>query len=334
MENETRKLYEQYLSQIANLNGVSSPEKTFAVTPSVQQTLEKRIQESSEFLGKINIVGVRDKSGEKVGLGVSGTIASRTDTSTKDRVPREMVSLDGNQYDCQFTEYDTSLRYATIDQWAKFPDFQTKLRDAIIRQQALDRIMVGFNGTSIAAETDRATNPLLQDVNKGWLQKYRENKPESVMDEGGQTGVVRIGNGGDYANIDALVFDAVNNNVASWHAERTDLVAIVGRALLADKYFPLIDKENAPTEMRALDVIVSEKRLGGLQAVRVPFVPAGVIFITPLSNLSVYFQEGARRRHLTENPKRSRIENYESSNDDFVIEDYDAGCLIENITLI
>lgn len=30
-------------------------------------------------------------------------------------------------------------------------------------------------------------------------------------------------------------------------------------------------------------------------------------------------------------PKRDRIENYESINEDYVIEDYAAGCLVENI---
>lgn len=335
MHNDTRVNYEQYLSQLAQLNGVSSAEKQFAVTPSVQQTLEKRMQESSAFLEKVNIHGVREKEGEKIGLGVTGTIAARTDTTTDDRVPREMADLSSQRYNCQFTEYDTALRYSTLDQWAKFPDFQTKLRDAILRQQALDRIMVGFNGTHVATKTNRATYPMLQDVNKGWLQKYRDDKPENVMTEGADgADVVNVGDGGHYKNLDALIFDAVNNLIAPWHAERTDLVVVVGRQLLADKYFPLIDKTNPPTEMRALDLVISEKRLGGLQAVRAPFVPAGTALVTPLVNLSIYYQEGARRRHVQENPKRSRIENYESSNDDFVVEDYDAGCLIENITLV
>ncbi|WP_039918805.1 P2 family phage major capsid protein, partial [Cellvibrio mixtus] len=80
-------------------------------------------------------------------------------------------------------------------------------------------------------------------------------------------------------------------------------------------------------------LIVSQKRIGGLQAVRAPFVPDGKIFITALSNLSIYWQEGARRRHIVEEPNFNRIANYESSNDAYVIEDYGFGCLIENIEL-
>ncbi|MCW0033895.1 phage major capsid protein, P2 family, partial [Burkholderia pseudomallei] len=52
-----------------------------------------------------------------------------------------------------------------------------------------------------------------------------------------------------------------------------------------------------------------------------------------LSNLSIYYQEGARRRTLKEVPERDRIENYESSNDAYVVEDFGCGCVAENIEL-
>jgi hypothetical protein len=102
--------------------------------------------------------------------------------------------------------------------------------------------------------------------------------------------------------------------------------------MLADKYFPLIQQNaETPTEARALDLIISQKRVGGLQAVRAPFVPDGSVLITSLANLSLYWQLGSRRRYVLDNPKRNRIENYESSNDAYVVEDYGFGCLVENI---
>ncbi|EBM4334682.1 P2 family phage major capsid protein, partial [Escherichia coli] len=39
------------------------------------------------------------------------------------------------------------------------------------------------------------------------------------------------------------------------------------------------------------------------------------------------------RRSIDENPKKDRVENYESMNIDYVVEAYAAGCLLENITL-
>ena len=81
-------------------------------------------------------------------------------------------------------------------------------------------------------------------------------------------------------------------------------------------------------------MMISQKRVGGQQAVRAPFFPDGSIFITSLENLSMYWQRGSRRRHIEENAKRKRIENYESSNDAYVVEDYGFGCLVENITFV
>lgn len=333
MRNETRKLYEDYVSRLGQLNGISDASKKFTVEPSVQQTLESKIQESSEFLGRINIVGVRDLTGEKIGLGVNGPIASRTNVTDKARNPKDVSVLDGDDYLCKFTEFDTGISYAKLDLWAKFPDFQARLRDAIINQQALDRIMVGFNGTSAAAQTDRTANPLLQDVNIGWLEKYRTKAPARVLAGVAVPNKVRVGKNGDYANLDALVYDAVNELIDPWFRESTDLVAILGRKLLSDKYFPLINNDMPPTEQKAADLIISQKRVGGLGAVRVPFVPDGKILITSLENLSLYWQEQGRRRHIREEPERNRIANYESSNDAYVVEDYGFGCLIENIEL-
>ncbi|EWH00535.1 phage major capsid protein, P2 family [Halomonas sp. BC04] len=336
MRNETRIAYNNWKQRLAQLSGVPNAAETFSVEPSVQQTLESKIQESSEFLGQINIVGVDELKGEKLGLGVSGPIAGRTDVSENDRSPRDLSTLGDHQYECHSTEFDTYLSWAKMDAWAKFPDFQTRLRNAIVRQQALDRIMVGFNGTSAATATDRTANPMLQDVNIGWLQKYRTHAPARVLTEvADASGKVTVGASGDYKNLDALVFDVVNEMVDPWFRESTDLVAIMGRKMLADKYFPLISQHaETPTEARALDMMISQKRVGGLQAVRAPFVPDGKIFVTSLQNLSMYWQLGSRRRSIVDNPKRKRVENYESSNDAYVVEDYGFGCLVENIELL
>jgi P2 family phage major capsid protein len=335
MRNDTRVLFNAYLEQLAKLNGIPDAAVKFTVTPSVQQTLETKMQESSDFLGKLNIVPVTDQNGEKLGLGIGGTIAGTTNTATTDRTPTDPSSLDNNGYECTQTNFDTALKYAKLDMWARFPDFQVRLRNAILQRQALDRILIGFNGTSRAATSDRATNPLLQDVNKGWLQHYRDNAVARVMDEGGTAGAVRVGAaaGADYANLDALVFDAVNNLIDPWHQEDTELVVICGRQLLSDKYFPLVNQTQANTERLAADLIISQKRIGNLPAARVPGFPANALMVTRLDNLSIYFQEGARRRTVVDNAKRDQIENYESSNDAYVVEDFGAGCVVENIEL-
>lgn len=341
MEQATRQAFNAYLDQQAALNG-ADPEairdgKKFTVEPSVQQKLNDKQQESSAFLKAINVAPVDELKGDKLGLGIAGPIASRTNTATTDRSPIDPSTIDSDGYECKKTDSDTFITYAKLDMWAKFADFQTRIRNQIVQRQALDRIMVGFNGTSAAAATNRATYPLGQDVNIGWLAKYRANNAGArVLSSGKVANKVRIGTGAniDYANINALVKDATHGLMPSWARNDTALVAILGEDLEHDTFFPLINSDLVPTETNAADLIISAKRVGGKRAVTVPFFPPNAMLITRLDNLSIYEQSGKRRRTVVDNAKRDRIETYESSNDAYVVEDYDYGCLIENIEFV
>src|SRR5690606_20882284 len=149
-------------------------EVKFTVEPTAQQRLETAVQEASAFLGQIDIIGVAEMSGDALLLGVNGTIAGRTDTAGGTRrYPRPDHNQKKDSYACKKTDFDIAYPYALLDTWAKFPDFQVRLAGAAAQRQALDRIMIGFNGTSAETSTNRSTNPLLEDVNIGWLQKLR-----------------------------------------------------------------------------------------------------------------------------------------------------------------
>ncbi|MEF9413609.1 phage major capsid protein, P2 family [Ralstonia sp. SM1864_UCD524_TZ4] len=335
MQNKTRRLFAAYKAEIAKLNRVDRVDEKFTVDPTVQQRLENKVQESSAFLSKINVYPVTEQEGEKLGLGVSGPVASTTDTTKQDRQTADISTLDGRRYRCEQTNSDTHITYQKLDAWAKFPDFQTRIRDAIIKRQALDRMMIGFNGIKRVATSDRAANPMLQDVNKGWLQSLREQAPQRVMshDENNADKII-VGAKQNFGNLDAVVFDLVNHLIEPWYAEDPDLVVICGRELLADKYFPLVNVNREPTQTLAADVIMSQKRIGNLPAVRVPYFPPHSLMVTRLDNLSIYYQEGARRRTVVDNARRDRIENYESSNDAYVIEDLGCAAMAENIMVL
>lgn len=347
MLNDTRVLFNEFLDRQAELNG-ADPEavrdgKAFSISnqtfaagePSVQQRLIQKQQEDSSFLGAINIVPVTEMKGEKLGLGVSGPLASRTDTSGAGRRGTSDPSgVDVEGYECRQINSDTHITYAKLDMWAKFPNFQVLVSDQIRKRQALDRIMIGFNGTSSANTSNKVANPLLQDVAKGWLQKYRDNRPGAVLDEGEvEAGKILIDptGAGDFRNIHALVTAAVHGLMPSWARNDGELVCILGDDLQHDVFFPLVDNDNKPTEMIAADLLLGAKRIGGKRPATVPFMLPKSIFITRLDNLSIYEQDGKRRRTIKEVPEANRIETYESSNDDYVVEDYDYGCLIENI---
>lgn len=335
MRNVTRALFNAYLANVAVLNEVAAATDKFNVAPVVQQRLEQRLQESSEFLKLINIVPIIEQSGDVLGLDAYPN-ASRTNTAAGNRrQPKDVTSISlVNQYFCYKTDYDTSIPYAKLDAWAGHTDFEIKIRDLIIKSQALARIMIGFNGTHAAVETDRAKYPLLEDVNIGWLQKYRDNAPQNVLSSGKQAGVITIGPGGDYNNLDALVYDTVNNLIDPIYRDDTSLRAMIGRGLTNSRQFPLINGNNVPTEILAVNTILGLDKVSGVQSMNVPYLAENAIFIQPLANLSIYYQESARRRMVKDEPEYDRVANYESSNDAFVVENYEAGCLIENIQFV
>ncbi len=337
MQKETRKAFDAYSSQVAKLNDIDDASKKFAVDPSVEQTMETVVQESSSFLQLVNSYGVDQQQGEKIGLSISTTIAGRTDTTVNERVPTDPSDMNGLQYNCKQTNFDTAIRYAKLDAWAKFPDFQTRMRDAVAQQIGRDRLMIGWNGTSAAVATDRVANPLLQDVNIGWLKKLQTNAAARYMTGGAVANQIRVGAGGDYANMDELIYDMRSNLLAPWFARDNGFIACLTADLLDEKYFPLVATHGGtPTEVNALDQMLSAKKLGGLRPAEIPFFPARTVFITALgaggdSNLSIYWQKGSRRRQIIDNPKRDRVEDFQSVNEAYEIEDYSATCAAVNI---
>lgn len=362
MDPKTRLLFSTYLATIAALNHVPSTAQTFAVDPVVEQKFEEKLKETIELLGQISIQNVTQQSAQTLGLESGSSIMGRTNTANNTRRQPTDPTDNGetNTYFCKQTNFDWSRSYARLDAWRHKPEFERLLAMAILKQYGRDLIMCGWHGNRRAADTDRDANPLLQDVNEGWLHKIRTNAAAQVFDDGSLTvhsddsdddalnaiyvkaGVTlfddALGNqqdaAADYSSLDALVLDAMRL-IPEWHADDTGLVVIVGRNLLDDKYFNIAQQTGATaTEVEATDRILrSTKTIGGLPAMRVPYFPANSILITRLDNLAIYNQDGTRRRRLVDEPEYDRIANYESVNMDYVIEDYELISLVENIVM-
>ncbi|KNC89851.1 phage major capsid protein, P2 family [Trabulsiella odontotermitis] len=333
LSTQARNQVTAYMARQAQLNSipVSGLATRYAVDPAVQQRLENAIKDSTEFTKKINIIPVVDQEGEKVLIDTTGPIA-RTNTSTdgaQRRNPMSKVEMAARRYRCEQVNYDTMIGYPTLDAWAGHPDFQSRVSNQIALQIALDRIMIGFNGTSHALMSDFATNPLLQDVAIGWLEGIRQNAAQRVM-----TGVTltsrdmenKVVATGDYSNPDALVQDVRSTLLDEWYKDAPDLVVILGRDLFNTS------STNPNTELMAGQLIVSSRLIGGLPVYMAPFFPAGSMLITSFSNLSIYFQKGSLRRLMKEEPEYNRIATYQSMNDAYVVEDFGKCALVEGIS--
>ncbi len=120
-----------------------------------------------------------------------------------------------------------------------------------------------------------------------------------------------------------------------WHKRNPDNVVILAGDLLTTGNFPAINamsQTNPNTEMLAGQLIVAQERVGNMPTFIAPYFPVNGVLITPFKNLSVYYQRGGLRRTIKEEPEYNRIATYQSSNDDFVIEDYGNVAFIDGIT--
>lgn len=328
------EMYTKLQLAIAESYGVELATAMFSVEPSIAQELNDAITAKSDFLERINVLGVTEIKGEKVFIGVSGPVTGRTNTKTKDREAKDASALDHTTYELHSTESDVGLPYAKIDAWAKFPDFHQRYSAAVQKQIALDRIMVGFHGTHAAADTDITEYPMLQDVNKGWLQQARELIPAQVLKQGKEAGKVTLGEGGDYANLDALVHDT-KQMVDERLRDGGDLVAIIGTDLLAHDKAKLYSKQgDTPTEKERIEEAQVIATYGGLPAFTVPYFPVNAVLVTSFDNLSIYHQDSSWRKQTIDNPKRSRVEDYNSRNEGYVIEQLEKFALTENVEVV
>ena len=328
------KHYAELQDAIADTYGVQRASKMFSVDPSVAQELNDAITAKADFLERINIVPVSEIKGEKVFIGVNGPVTGRTNTKTTDRQAKDASALENTTYELVDTQSDVGLPYAKIDAWAKFPDFQDRYSAAVQKRIAQDRIVIGFHGTIAAIQTDLEANPKLQDVNKGWLQQLREQAPQQVLKEGATPGKVTLGAGGDYANLDALVHDT-KQMVDEILREDGDLVAIIGSDLLAADKAKLYTKQgDTPTEKERIENAQVIATYGGLPAFSVPNFPVNAVLVTSWDNLSIYFQDTSWRKQTVDNPKRSRVEDYNSRNEGYVIEQMEKIALTENVELV
>lgn len=324
------------ISEVAAAQGISKEQVSngYTIAPTAVQIMYDEIAQNTELLQKINLRPKTEKVGEVIGLS-SGLIGSNTDTTGagKERKPKPIHNLSGRKYSLEKTNFDAALRYDEIDQWAHLTDFPKHINKKIAESIALSLVTIGMNGTSRADDSDASANTMLQDVAKGWLQKMREeNKARCIGTAGTSVTSVPHGPGAtNYKNLDAVVTDALNI-MDERFADRSDFVVLTSRRTVGDKYLRIVNQSgDTATEIEAGGRLNKERTLGGLPVMYVPNMPQNTLLITPLSNLSIYYQISGERRLIVDNPRKDQLESLQSKNIDFIVEEYGAAVLIENL---
>lgn len=339
-----RKVLDQHFANTAKAFGVPAADpkagQHYAATPSVAQTIyNKVVEDGNPFLQRINVIPVSEIKGEKVGLSLTGRVASRTDTSgSGERTPKHLDNTASKTYELFATEFDVALKYSKIDAWSKFPDFAARYMRAVRQAIGNDMLQTGWTGTSVAATTNIGTNPLLQDLNKGWLQLIREFNSGSQYLLGGTKGLagaVTLGETdeaiGGFANLDLLA-QAAREMLPIYHRNNPNLVMIAGYNVLSyqqETYYKA--NGNTPTEKAMFNGEIT-RAYDALPSFYAPFFPAGSLLVTTLDNLSIYFQDSSVRRTQKDKPEKNEVQDFNSVNMGYVVEDEELCAFIENIT--
>ena len=326
MQHETQLKYEKMCEDMSRTYQVKDVTKSFAVQPSLEQKLVKVQRESLEFLNVINFQPVKDISGQKLFVGTKGRVTKRTNVDTDDRTTIGALNIDNHDYSCSDVEVDTHITYKSLDAWNNLDngEFQKRYRADVIEQSSFDKCAIGWYGESEALTTNPVANPNLEDVKVGWYHQIRTVDSGSIcLSEGATAGEIRIGEGGDFANLDEAVTFA-KLFVAAKYRGRNDLVALIGSDLISlEEGTVFAINGHKATEKAALTNTTLFKTYGNLPAMTPPEFPARGILVLPLSVLSIYWQIGSTRRHLKDNPTKKRVEDYTSRNEDYVVEDFE-----------
>ncbi|MEA4863370.1 MAG: P2 family phage major capsid protein [Victivallaceae bacterium] len=304
-------------AKMAAAYGVPSTDKMFSVDPPRAIKLLNAVQESDSFLALTSLLPTTDIAGDVVTSAISGTVAGTTDTSAAERTPIEVDSRTKRSYLCQQVNFDWAIRYAIIDQWLRFGNYDSRVAQMILRRIGLDLLLIGWYGESHAATSNRTTYPLLQDVHPGWLYDLKTNKPANYITAEALT----IGGAAStYKNLDSAAYDLLT--LIPKEKRNGNERLIIGQGLLSHEIDVLLELHGrTPTEKQAMQVM--SKTFAGMK----PEVPAGFpdkgLMVCDPAQLQRYVQDSSLRKQLLDNPKRDRVEHYQSENLDYKIGDLD-----------
>ena len=325
MENLTAQKFSQYSQKYANSAKLDNKgEMQIINTQQAQEIRLFKTLRTRSFFGLVNVVKTTQAQGQAIGLDLP--MPSITDTDTKGREPVAGFIKPPHVFQCQQVNFDSFVSYGKLDALQNYldVDFDEELNFYLDKNLISGLLMLAFNGKNRNQTGNSAPelNSLAEDVKKGWLQLIRENAANNVING------AEIGEGKAYKNLNALIKAALDK-IPQPHRAHSDLIAICGRNVLAD--YPVSLGYMDLGTRRVEEVIVADKLIGGVRAIIAPYFPENSILITRLDNLSLFIQSGTIRHFLENTPAFDRFEHYQSLALDFVVEDYQACALIDNI---
>lgn len=269
----------------------------------------------NDFSRNINIVPVEERSGDSLFGALGSPVSGRTNVAKSDRETSKLMAQP-MPYKTSKVDTDVFVPYSVLNQWVRTKKLKQNYCELIQRRVGLDRLIIGWHGESNSnPDTSASEDPLLRDVNKGWIQVMREHYPQNVLGIDEEGNKLKFGPGGDYENIDQVVVDMVSIIPEIF---RENLVCLIGDDLLSYEQRRVYDASNFQTEkQKTADTF---QMFGDIPRMSCPGFPSRAIVVTSPDNLSLYVKSETSLRQIEMNPKRERVEDYMTGEIGYVVE--------------
>jgi hypothetical protein len=184
---ETLRSLHSYMAAIARDAGMRfTPGSALGSFPVPPKTHERLIsltvdQDTTGFLRRINLVtGLKETEGKLLYGDLDDHVLKRSNPPTNAREPSVAAARTERNYSLKSTEADMMLDWDKLNAYARFPNFTETLRNQLALRIANDRLYVGWNGVDVLAY---APTTQITSLNKGWVQRLREEAPANVISE-------------------------------------------------------------------------------------------------------------------------------------------------------
>lgn len=279
-----------------------------------------------EFAKNINIVTVEDRDGKSF-LGTLGNPASsRTDVSKQDRQAYSLLS-DTMNYTVAQINTDVCVSYALMNMWSASTskNFSKQYVEYTQQRVGIDRLIAGWHGTAQSnANTDPEDDPLLKNLSMGWLANMIYQRSDRVLGCGVGDSIMIGGNSPSdatyvFKNLDEAVLASIAK-IPSMH--RQNLVCLIGDELLAQEQARVYSSDGFIYEKHKNSEMFNS--FGNIPRLDCVGFPSLGLVVTSIDNLSIYIKSGTAFRQFKNNVRRERVEDYQTSELAYVVENPNA----------
>ena len=320
--------FSKAFSQAYSLQHVEgSPTVSLNVNPAQETKLIQAVIEGQGFLKLINLIDVDQVSGQVVTVGTDTLATGRSDSG---RFGGVSTTLSASKYELQETDTRISIPWTMMSSWLNqgAGNFNRLLVNYCNAQVAADMLKVGWRGASVARPTNPATNKMGEDVNIGWHARVKRDASNQIV-----TDAVYFDpdGAGDYKTLDALANSLKLDVIKPEFQHASDLVVLVGQDLISAAQYKLYDDALTPTEHNEAQIL--SRSIAGMKAYTPPYFPGGMMAVTSLNNLSIYWQRGTKRRKVHDNDDKACFESTFWRMEDFPVEQYGKYAAFDNGTI-